>query len=288
VKAMQDSTIEVEDGELLRERMNEEGYLFIRGVIDSKLIREVKSDVLDALRRAQWIAADGSLQPLINGQEDPRYWAGFGGVQALESFHRMAFDTRLTAIMSALLGEDMYPWPGKAPYMMWPEHLGGTHAKPHQEGVRWSEDVLSTWISIGNTPMRQGGLAVLPRTQNIGYLPGYGYGQSDFGPEWVTTGFEPGDIVIFHNFTVHGSLPNQTDELRLSCAFKWQSARYPAPAEAGLPVRYPGVPGWDSLTAGWTSRRWITPPDNVTFTRIPPSRSGTLGGVPPDRLSAPV
>ncbi len=270
MKAMQDSTSDIENAELLRTRMHGEGYLLIRGVIGSELIRKVKSDVLAALRQAGWIAVDGSLRPLVNGQEDPRYWTAFGGVQALESFHQMAYDDRLTAIMSALLGEDMYPWPGKAPYMMWPEHLGGTHAKPHQEGVRSSEDVLSTWISIGKTSARQGGLAVLPRTQNLGYLPGYGYGQSDFGSEWVTTGFEPSDIVVFHNFTLHGSLPNQTDMLRLSCSFKWQSASYPAPEDAGVPVRYPRVPGWDSLTKGWSSKRWITPPANVTFTSIPP------------------
>jgi hypothetical protein len=287
MEAMRDSTNDMEHAEKLRARMREEGYLLVRGVIDPAFIRKVKSDVLEALRQAEWISADGSLRPLINGDEDPRHWAAFGGVQALESFHQMAFDTRLTAIMTALLGEDMYPWPGKAPYMMWPEHLGGTHAKPHQEGVRSSENVLSTWISIGSTPMRQGGLAVLPRTQDLGYLPHYGYGKYDFGPEWVTTGFEPGDIVVFHNFTIHGSLPNQTDELRLSCSFKWQSARYPAPDDAGVPVRYPRVPGWESLTKGWSSKQWITAPTNTASANSLPAGQDT-GGVPSDRLSAPV
>lgn len=277
MKTMQDSTRAAGDGELLRQRMGEEGYLLIRGVIDSKLIRKVTSDVLDVLGQAGWIASDGSLQPHIADQEDARFWAGFSGVQALESFHQLAFDTQLSAIMSALVGDGMYPWPGKAPYMIWPERLGGNHAKPHQEGVRWSPDVLSTWISIGSTPIRQGALAILPRTQNLGYLPGYGYGQFEFGPEWVTAGFEPGDIVIFHNFTIHGSLPNQTDALRLSCSFKWQSARYPAPEDAAVPVRYPEVPGWDSLTKGWSSTRWITPPASATFTHDPPGQVNAAG-----------
>jgi Phytanoyl-CoA dioxygenase (PhyH) len=272
---MRDSTSDAADGEVLRARMRDEGYLFIRGVIDQELIRKVTTEVLGALHRAEWIAADGSLRPLVGGQEDPRYWTGFAGVQAIESFHQMAFDDKLTAIMSALIGPDMFPWPGKAPYVIWPERLagpGGSHARPHQEGVRWSRDVLSTWISIGQTPVEQGGLAVLPYTQDMGYVDGYGYGQYDFGPQWATTGFEPGDVVIFHNFTLHGSLPNLTDSLRLSCAFKWQSASFPTPQEAALPVRYPGVPGWDSLTKGWSSRRWITPPENVIFTAQPPGQ----------------
>jgi Phytanoyl-CoA dioxygenase (PhyH) len=272
---MRDSTSDAADGEVLRARMRDEGYLLIRGVIDQELIRTVTTEVLDVLHRAEWIAADGSLRPLAGGQEDPRYWTGFAGVQALESFHQMAFGQKLTAIMSALIGPDMFPWPGKAPYVIWPERLagpGGSHARPHQEGVRWSRDVLSTWISIGQTPVEQGGLAVLPYTQDMGYVDGYGYGQYDFGPQWATTGFEPGDVVIFHNFTLHGSLPNLTGSLRLSCAFKWQSARFPTPQEAALPVRYPGVPGWDSLTKGWSSLRWITPPENVVFTAKPPGQ----------------
>jgi Phytanoyl-CoA dioxygenase (PhyH) len=277
VKALRDSTQQAGDGELLRLRMHEEGYVFIRGVIDRELIRTVQAGVLDVLRQARWIAPDDTLQPLAGGQEDPRYWAGFGGVQSLESCHQIAYDRTLSTIMSALIGPDMYPWPGKAPYMIWPERLagpGGRRAKAHQEGVRWSPDVLSTWISIGRTPIEKGPLTVLPGSQRLGYLPGYGYEQFEFGPEWLTSPFDPGDVIVFHNFTLHGSLPNLTDSLRLSCAFKWQSARYPAPEEAALPVRHPGVPGWDALTKGWSSTRWITPPPGATFTPDPPEQPG--------------
>jgi len=279
VKALRDSTKQASDGEFLRLRLHEEGYLFLRGVIDPGLIRQVQADVLNVLREARWIAADGTLQPLAGGQEDPRYWAGFGGVQSLESFHQLAYDTRIAGIMSALIGPDVYPWPAKAPYVIWPERLAGRavrHAGPHQEGVRWSPDVLSTWISIGQTPVARGPLAVLPGSQRLGYLPGYGYGQFEFGPEWATSAFEPGDIIVFHNFTLHGSLPNQTDTLRLSCAIKWQSARHPAPEEGARPVRYPGVPGWDSLTRGWSSMRWITPPADAVFTPKPPKQPSAV------------
>lgn len=274
MKALRDSTQQAGDRDQLRLRMHDDGYVFIRGVIDSELIRRVRSDVLDVLRAAQWIAADGTLQPLVNGQEDLRYWTGFGGVQSLESFHQIAYDSQISAIMSALIGPDMYPWPAKAPYMIWPERLagpGGRHAGPHQEGVRWSPDVLSTWISIDRTPVEKGPLTVLPRSQRLGYLPGYGYGQFEFGPDWATSPFEPGDIIVFHNFTLHGSLPNLTDSLRLSSTVKWQSARLPAPEEGSLPVRHPRVPGWDTLTSGWSTTRWITPPANAVFTAKPPA-----------------
>lgn len=274
MKALRDSTEHAGDGALLRQRMDEDGYVFIRGAIDPELIRTVRADVLGALRKAGWIAANGTLRPLVKGQEDPRYWTGFGGVQSLESFHQVAYDDQLSAIMSALIDPDMFPWPAKAPYMIWPERLAGPagrSAGAHQEGVRWSPDVLSTWISIGWTPIEKGSLTVLPGSQRLGYLPGYGYGQFEFGPDWVTSPFDPGDFIAFHNFTLHGSLPNLTDSLRLSCTVKWQSARFPAPEEAALPVRYPGVPGWDCLTKGWSTKRWITPPVNVTFTPKPPA-----------------
>jgi hypothetical protein len=277
VETMRDSTGQVSDGEVLRARLHEDGYLYLRQVIDPDLVSTVRCDVLGSLQRAGWLGADGTLRPLVNGQQDPRYWAGFAGVQSLESFHRMAFDDNLTRIMSAIIGEGMYPWPAKAPYMMWPERLGGSNTKPHQEGVRWSEDVLATWISIGHTPVEQGALAVLPGSQTIGYVPEYGYGTFEFGPDWATAEFGPGDIVIFHNFTVHGSLPNRAESLRLSCSFKWQSSLYPAPEDAARPVRYPDVPAWEALTEGWSSLRWITPPPAAVFTDRPPGLSRPAG-----------
>ncbi|HEY3953136.1 MAG TPA: phytanoyl-CoA dioxygenase family protein [Streptosporangiaceae bacterium] len=261
---MRDSTREACDGDVLRSRMREEGYVLVRDVIDPDLLREAQSDVLDALRRAGWISDDGTLQPLVDGQEDPRYWTAFTGIQALESFHKIAFDTRLCGIMSALLGPDVYPWPGKPPYIMWPERLGGANTHPHQEGA-WPADILSTWITLQEVPMHKGPLAVHPGTQKLECMPDYGYGHLDFGPDWATTGFGGGDVLIFHNLTVHGSLPNRSDSLRLSCSFKWQSAQYPAPEVASLPARHPRVPGWDVLTEGWTSTRWITPPGNAEF-----------------------
>ena len=50
-------------------------------------------------------------------------------------------------------------------------------------------------------------------------------------PGWSTTGYSPGDVIIFHCLTPHAALPNTGDQLRLSADFRWQQPRSPAPSE---------------------------------------------------------
>ena len=45
---------------------------------------------------------------------------------------------------------------------------------------------------------------------------------------WLTSEFEPGDVVIFEMYLVHGSLDNHSDRFRLSTDSRYQLASEPA------------------------------------------------------------
>jgi ectoine hydroxylase-related dioxygenase (phytanoyl-CoA dioxygenase family) len=48
------------------------------------------------------------------------------------------------------------------------------------------------------------------------------------GGRWLTTSYETGDVLVFSVFTVHASLENRSDRIRLSADTRYQPANQPA------------------------------------------------------------
>jgi hypothetical protein len=110
---------------------------------------------------------------------------------------------------------------------------------------RGSRKVHTVWVPIGNIPVNQGTLAILEGSHNLESfsrlrntygnidvdrdLIREGWFSSDpfeitqkFGGRWLTTTFNPGDILIFGLFTMHASTTNLTDKFRISCDIRFQ------------------------------------------------------------------
>ena len=110
---------------------------------------------------------------------------------------------------------------------------------------RGSQNVHTVWIPIGNIPVNQGTLAILEGSHRLESfarlrstygsidvdrdLVSEGWFSSDpfeiiqkFGGRWLTTTFNPGDILIFGLFTMHASTTNLTDRFRISCDIRFQ------------------------------------------------------------------
>jgi ectoine hydroxylase-related dioxygenase (phytanoyl-CoA dioxygenase family) len=128
---------------------------------------------------------------------------------------------------------------------------------------RGTPNVFTTWITLGSTPLDVGGLMILEdshkktdRLQN--YLsrdvdtyctnsPNAAKLESGemlfewdgtltknprslrekLGGRWLTAEFEPGDLLIFTMRTVHASLDNQSNRIRISTDTRYQLASDP-------------------------------------------------------------
>jgi len=51
--------------------------------------------------------------------------------------------------------------------------------------------------------------------------------QSHFGGRWLTSDYQVGDVVVFGMFTIHCSLDNQSNRIRLSTDSRYQLASEP-------------------------------------------------------------
>lgn len=265
---MTDSSDVRDDADALRERMDEDGYLYVRGLIDPERVMSVRREILPILARHRWIAGGDRLEraratggPWREG--DDEYFEVYDELQKLESFHTLAHDEGLLTVMRTVLGETAFPHPLKVARLVFPSNPTVT-TPPHQDFLnnQGTPSLTAAWIPLGDCPMNKGPLAVLRGSHRFGVLPlefhmGPGNRQAVVPAElreeltWLTTDMAAGDVLIFGALTVHASLHNATRDMRLSIDFRYQ----PEGEKLTDSVLEPhfGRLSWEEIYSGWKS-----------------------------------
>ncbi len=257
------------DTDALRARLDADGYLYFREVLDPERIRAVRHEVLTALASEGWVAggdlvdrAIAICRPVHEGIDE--FARGYDAVQRGERFHALAHDPTLVGIVRQVLGETAFPHPLKIARIAFPEHYE-VSTPPHQDypNNQGTPDLTATWIPLGDTPTWLGGIAILRGSHKWGLLPldmhpGPGNRQAKVPLEmleacrWVTTDFHLGDVLMFPSMTVHAALHNASEvNLRLSVDFRYQLEGQPL-TEITLHPHF-GRLDWEDIYAGWES-----------------------------------
>lgn len=226
------------DWQALRARLRQDGYLFVRGLVDARLATEAGRDALSALVAAGW--ADPTGRP--NGAVHPPDWAdpGYRGFALAERVNRLPYEAGPQRLMGLLVGAGAFVYPVKVPRAVYPDRLNPGHKGRfvHQDyRVMGKQDLFTMWLPLEDIPLSLGPLAVLPGSSRRGWSTPHRLAAT--APGWVTTHFRPGDALVFHCLTWHAALPNETEWLRLSVDVRWQLSDEPAPSQL---VYGPGGP----------------------------------------------
>jgi len=199
-----------EIGEISREvdRIYQEGMKHHATYRDKNLLFEVLNDPKARRRvvlQAHWTAW---ISPLMER------------MRRTEKFHR---------VLSPFLGEDIRQishqvhWkPPGAKYTFYRFHQDARFREGNIKDFRYAHSTLTTGLAIDRQTVENGALRVIPGSHRLGYL-----GLSDDGPimvgetqdaelrragldpgNIVTCEMEPGDLLLWTLFTVHGSAPN--------------------------------------------------------------------------------
>lgn len=273
----------LEDTDALRQLMREDGVILLRGVLGREAVEAVRAEVGEVLVRHGWVTDPETLE--ATDAVCPPGHPGFGPVytelQALESFHRLAFESRLPAVVARLFDEDVFVHPGKVVRIVPPDPDGSLRTRPHQDFpvFQTTADTVTCWAPLVPCPPERGPLMLRPGSHRSGYRAPDDKGVGPFPiflskageePGWATTTYQPGDAVLFHGLTVHASLANTTSRCRASFEFRYQSVADPIMAGTLRPNRPTEVPGWDVLTRGWSTTRWVEVPQDVKVLQPPP------------------
>ena len=165
------------DREALRARLDDEGYLYFKGLIDRDRILALRGDILEILVNHGWIAGGDKLADAVAvgmplREADEEYFSAYDELQTLESFHSLAHDDDLLSAVREALGETAFPHPLKVARLVFPSEPE-VSTPPHQDFLnnQGSPALTAAWIPLGDCPMKQGTLAILRGSQRYGVLP---------------------------------------------------------------------------------------------------------------------
>ena len=241
----------INDAGQLRERLQEDGYLYVPGFFPRQDIQKVRAGFLNALKIEGFLDPERPIEDA--GSNDRRGWLPKDAVRDNADLHKVVFSSRLTDFYAKILGGDVRPYDH-----IWTRVIPpGRGTPPHCDLVymgRGTPNVMTAWIPYADVSLAMGGLMLLEKShQQAERLRNYLESDVDsyclnrdsqrkhtgqlsknpvslrekLGGRWLTAEFRMGDLLTFGMTVVHASLDNQTSAYRMSTDTRYQLASEP-------------------------------------------------------------
>jgi hypothetical protein len=238
------------DTDALRGRMEEEGYLLLRGYLDREVVLNARRELLMKLAGVGEIDTSRPLDEAI--PSDTANWSRefVCDLRTGQAIRALCHQGRIMEFFARFFGE-----PARALDHIWvrrvrPGGATGCHYDVVYMG-RGTHALVTAWTPVGDVPFSDGPLAILENSHrleelkrtygaldvdrdrdNNPYVGGWfsknpAEVQERFGGRWLTTEFQAGDVLVFTMFTLHCSLDNRSPRIRLSTDARYQPAAAP-------------------------------------------------------------
>jgi Phytanoyl-CoA dioxygenase (PhyH) len=235
------------DPDALRHEADQQGYLFLRGLLLPDDVLALRARVLEACREIGWLdeaapAADGVVRRGARlGAYDDAWTDLQCRVLPSPEFARLREHPAVIGILADIYRGEVVSGRGDTCRVFSPGCPELT-TLPHQDHhyVRGDPALWTVWVPLGDCPRALGGLAVLPASHRTGLWPhaeeGSGRQGVDVGPDvvWAGADYRCGDVLMFNGLTVHRALENRTvDRLRISADFRYEPLGGPDAEDRG-------------------------------------------------------
>jgi ectoine hydroxylase-related dioxygenase (phytanoyl-CoA dioxygenase family) len=252
---LHDSTADAGDPASLQLRLAEDGYVFLRNVVDKDLLASIRDLMVVELRRRAYLSSSPDPGAELRALPDVNVYGMFPELNRHASVRQIIELKSLIRITSDLFAEQ-----ARSLNLVWVRAAGpGRGELPHCDWVymsRGTDRLLTTWMPVVDVPIERGPLMILeqshrenPFTQRyltldadrLGVLDGLRFKhrrlvhggrysrrpdrvRSEFGTRWLTADFKPGDVLLFGPRCLHATLDNRTADFRLSVDTRFQPA----------------------------------------------------------------
>ncbi len=274
------------DSKDLQRRLNEDGYILFRDILNSDDVRAARAEVFGRLEQVGEIkppAIDGIATGESQRESVPDLGQFWRSVNEGTDLRNVTHGERLREIVSAVIGEPARPHD----LMYLRPTAAGRSTNLHYDFPFFagrSNRIVTAWIPLGDVPVSDGPLVIVEGSnrfsdlidpiRQINYAADHSNEtvqraayetQNAEGPlalvrkrgaRFLTTDFRAGDLMIFSGFTMHGSLDNNSpvNRVRLSVDVRYQPASDPADDE-----RYFGNNPSGSKGGGYADMRGAKP-----------------------------
>ena len=244
---LRDSGHLVNDIVELKARIKQDGYLLLKNFIPKETVLSAREAIVKYLEENKALVEGEPLMEAVMPKSGKEVrMTGQSAITHHPSSLAVFENKRLFDFFRLYFGEDAVTYDYKWLRAVGNESFTGCHYDTVYMG-RGSQNVHTVWIPVGNIPVSQGTLAILEGSHNLesfarlrntygridvdrdmiseGWFSSDPYEITDkFGGRWLTTEFNPGDVLIFGLFTMHASTTNLTDKFRISCDIRFQPA----------------------------------------------------------------
>lgn len=245
----------------LRERMAEDGYVFLHGYLNRNDVEAARCDVLERLAGEGALRDDTDLMDgVLNANTPVRLRQDL--TQRSKPLRALLKTGPMIDLFERFLDGEVRPFD----FIWMRSVVPGRGTAPHGDSVfmnRGTLNLFTAWTPLDDIDTTLGGLIVLERSHRLDEIVS-SYGQRDvdtyceddpnaeeyrttgkwpwngqisddpvalreqFGLRWLTTDFRMGDVLFFTMYTLHASLDNRTkDRIRLSSDTRYQLASDP-------------------------------------------------------------
>ena len=258
VGLLRDSSDASNDMPELRKRLDDDGYLYMKGYLDRDQVLEARASITSHLAAAELLdlnspEIDAVCKPDVKVQFMPEV------ADKSEEAQKLLYSGRLVEFYRRFFGEDIRHYD-----FTWLRAMGpGKGTNPHSDLPymgRGTHKHMTCWLPYGDVSYQLGGLMVLEGShKRMDLLKNYAFRDVDsycenkpeqkkraknggwtftgtlshnppmvrnkFGGRWLTTEFEAGDFLTFGMFLVHAALDNRSgNRLRISSDSRYQKA----------------------------------------------------------------
>ncbi|MCY4079457.1 MAG: phytanoyl-CoA dioxygenase family protein [Caldilineaceae bacterium] len=257
----------VDEFDVLRARFEKDGYLYLPRLLDVDTLASARLTMLEALAELDFIDTDFPLREGIAKREcnvSAREMVGLS--KSNEPLRQALYSGPMIAFYEKFLGGPVrgldFTWCRVK--SSGTETATNPHYDIVFMG-RGTKNLYTSWTPLGDTPREMGGLMILEDSHRLEEVKST-YGQSDvdvfctneqdlhetetgqkrwqgsgtgtyandaialreeLNSRWLTTDYELGDVLVFSMYTMHASMDNLTNRLRLSTDTRYQLASEP-------------------------------------------------------------
>lgn len=249
--------------ESLRKQFDEQGYLWLQGILDRDKVLAFRERYFEAMRDSG-LLRDGTdaVDGFYSGGDVNQNIANKAKAELVRSasYESFCLSDDIWQFYEALLGDAVYLHKRKLIRHVPPQTTIATGAHYDLVYLRGGTDgVCSSWIPLGDIPVEMGGLVYLENSHHIGremeaeisrnstdlpreeqisaynkYMDKSGWLTKDLpaladrtDARWLVANYQAGDMVIHGAYTIHASTNNADPQgrLRLSTDIRYQRLR---------------------------------------------------------------
>jgi hypothetical protein len=235
------------DPDALRARYQEDGYLYLRGVLDRPEVLELRRAYFATFPPGYLREGTTPAEGMFSGwRPDDLPAHGVAGHPAYAYVRSVPFlsfvrDARLEALAVAILGGPAVRLPRAIVRHF--DRSSPVASRAHVDFSyldRGSDRLLTMWIPLGDCPRPTGGLVYLEgshrvprpafdRLRIVTDRPGdtraishdLGWVATELSRRWLWADYQAGDVTVHSPHIVHASLDTTTDSMRLSADLRF-------------------------------------------------------------------